>query len=83
MIVFSFGVLQDKVIVQIVLVNNELYSIRIVLVSFGKTTYILFEGLMLVRKTTRIVKKSYLVDLVIILPIRTLLFAKLPSNAIN
>lgn len=44
--------------VEIVLVNNELYSIRIVLVGFAKSTHALrLEGLRLVRKRNCFVKK--------------------------
>ena len=41
--------------VEIVLVNNELYSIRIVLVGFAKSTHA--QGLRLVRKRNCFVKK--------------------------
>ena len=43
--------------VEIVLVNNELYSIRIVLVGFAKSVVVRLEGLRLVRKRNCFVKK--------------------------
>ena len=70
--------------VEIVLVNNELYSIRIVLVGFAKSTHAQARRVKACKKEKLLCKKkTYLMDLVIILPIRTLLFAIPPSNAIN